>query len=269
MKIISKFHDYYDSAQAYGHDDRLVYHRETSEWTITPRSWRHRSDLMQALLDMPTYRNLVPGVLLVCGRAWPMWRAQNSYRAPGQDFSGTVPNTHFLEWWEQKVDEVAELPKDHSERLRYGHLLPESDSRYRRATLSETLRKGLDQWEGRFLGEDFLISENAPACLITVAQEYYWGYPREDTKLTVVANPALKDLGFPRYVDAFAAYQMIETFLGNQLAPVDTAPQRVGDDRIIAQQKGFDEMSFRNAAPGTKKLNRKANRARKRGETPD
>jgi hypothetical protein len=54
-------------------------------------------------------------------------------------------------------------------------------------------------------------------------------------------------------------------YLGSQLAVEDRAPSTVGDDKIIAQSKGFDEQSFRTAAPGTKKINRKANRERKKG----
>ena len=54
-------------------------------------------------------------------------------------------------------------------------------------------------------------------------------------------------------------------YLGNVLTKQDLMPMTTGGDRVLAQQKGFDDMSFRTLAPGTKKLNRAANRAKKRG----
>jgi hypothetical protein len=53
-------------------------------------------------------------------------------------------------------------------------------------------------------------------------------------------------------------------FLGSSLAIEPIAPDTVGDDELIAKSKGFDEKSFRTAAPGQKKLNRKRNREAKR-----
>ena len=71
-------------------------------------------------------------------------------------------------------------------------------------------------------------------------------------------------MGFMKTVEPFTAFQEIAMFIGSMLAPEDHAPRTVGGDRVIAEQKGFDKWSFRTMAPGQKKLNRKANKARKR-----
>jgi hypothetical protein len=66
-----------------------------------------------------------------------------------------------------------------------------------------------------------------------------------------------------RHFDPFTAFQEISMFLGNQLAETDDAQRTTGDDRIIAQSKGFDDQSFRTASPGERKVRRKQNRIRK------
>ena len=65
-------------------------------------------------------------------------------------------------------------------------------------------------------------------------------------------------------MDPFTAFQEIAMFLGQSLTELDRAPRTVGDDKLIAASKGFDDQSFRTLAPGMKKLQRKANRERKR-----
>ena len=81
----------------------------------------------------------------------------------------------------------------------------------------------------------------------------------------VLRNPVLRDLEFQRVMDPFTAFQEIAMFLGGVLAVEDKAPLRAGSDEVVARQKGFDEWSFRTMSPGQKKLNRRANRLRKRG----
>ena len=86
-------------------------------------------------------------------------------------------------------------------------------------------------------------------------------------KYAVLRNPCLKDLDFVRVMDPFTAYQEIAMFLGGVMAEQDKAPLRTGSDEVIAQQKGFDEWSFRTSSPGQKKTNRKVNRERKKGNS--
>ena len=52
-------------------------------------------------------------------------------------------------------------------------------------------------------------------------------------------------------------------FLGSTLAKIDESVRTVGNDDIIAGQKGFGPESFRNSAPSLRKARRKENRSRK------
>ncbi|MBS1709464.1 MAG: hypothetical protein JSS65_12190 [Armatimonadetes bacterium] len=75
----------------------------------------------------------------------------------------------------------------------------------------------------------------------------------------------LKAFGIQKVVTAFDAFVAIRNYLVNFLSPSGNSPTTVGDDKTIARQKGFDDQSFRQAAPGNKKVNRAANRLKKKG----
>lgn len=76
-------------------------------------------------------------------------------------------------------------------------------------------------------------------------------------------NPCLRDMGFQRVIDPYQCFQEIEMYLSNILTPRDTIAITSGDDKVLAQVKGFDEQSFKQARPGAKKEQRRANKLRK------
>lgn len=137
------------------------------------------------------------------------------------------------------------------------------DPAYDHATTRAEMAANDANLAGSTLGEDVLVGLCAPCALLLPAFGARPNAPLQ--RALLIANPRLADLGFQRILDPYACFQAIETFLGNQLAPPDLAPQRVGGDEIVAAQKGFDARSFRTDAPGRKKENRAANRLRKRG----
>ena len=71
----------------------------------------------------------------------------------------------------------------------------------------------------------------------------------------VLVNPRLAAIEFWRRFDAFTAFQMLERFLANDLAPTDARMDRPIPDRLKAQSHGFDKMSFRKE-PSRKRIRR-------------
>lgn len=84
---------------------------------------------------------------------------------------------------------------------------------------------------------------------------------------TVTKNPQLSNCNFFKFMDAFTCFQEIAMFLGSVLVKDTPMSITTGDDKVLAQQKGFDDMSFKTMAPGKKKLNRKENKLKKRNAT--
>lgn len=61
-----------------------------------------------------------------------------------------------------------------------------------------------------------------------------------------VLNPCLKTYGFQKILDPFTTMQELNMYISNDLCDVSNPPMPVGDDIVIARSKGFDKHSFRN-----------------------
>lgn len=248
MRIISPFHDYYDSAVGYGQDPSLIYKRIPRLVTI-PHN-RIPSGFMpvvgNALRPPPLKEwqdHYISACIGFCGKAYPVLLSKpeiidETRVAANQTFetglSGVLDIAQRVRqgpapwWWE--VNSVKKLYHNYCERL-----------------------CGLKS------GVELHTELDAPVFLALIRPSY------RPEPITLITNPRLANFRFAKVIEPFAAFQEIAMFLGSQLTNEDQAPRNVGGDKIIAQSKGFNEQSFRTAAPGQKKLNRAENRSRKKG----
>lgn len=243
--------------QAYGADPAIVYRRMTTEAEFGPGVEPVSTALVEAVLKGPhAYSDwseprdyeidFDPGMLLFCGKTFGIWGlGQNS-----RDFCLADAICDHLSEGERKkfVDPSRSLSQEERRDIqRHGY----SFSDFQCSLWSEEM-SGLDS-------TDTLIRLQVPVAAIWIAHH------QGGSLLTwVIANPPLKPCGFGKIMDPYTCYQEIAMFIGNQLNALDAAPLRTGDDRTIAQQKGFDDQSFRRE-PGLKDERRKANRQRKKG----
>lgn len=58
-------------------------------------------------------------------------------------------------------------------------------------------------------------------------------------------NPVMKDYAMQKIMHPYMVAQELEMFLNNDLCVNNTPPMPVGDDKVIAESKGFDKYSFR------------------------
>ena len=263
MVIRSKWKDFYDSALGYGHDDARTFVRESSFIAPPMNAWPYGTDVLELLKTVPTSHFHKRGLLLFCGRVFPVWHRYDLWRTRDDvlyfhDDGEAVHAAVRPEW------------------VRYHRGLGALESIYRSTAYDapffagddlrglivpdRTMAATHDRLAGVRFGEDVLVSLGMPYALVLGDGEEARG------RVVVVTSPPLAPMGFQREMDAFAAYQAIETFLGSRLAPPDIAPQRVGSDEVLAAQKGFGPESFRTVAPGAKKAARAVNRSRKRGD---
>lgn len=270
MKIISKFRDYYDSAvyQATGGDsDGPLYLRETTGIELKsfpkeieavraqmPRSpsARYRSTTGRWLGDYHGgLAYIVRGVVAFCGKAYPV------YVQPLWEYTDVEGATNnFLQKWpcldaseqrhNEKTFEAGPPP---------GYYADEEHT-FSRANVERAFK----DTSGTNVPDTVFIELGAPVVL-------FYAY-RPEGKMTVkvaVTNPNLNKLEFYKHVNPFMAFQELSMYLGNVLTTPDGSAYRTGDDEVVMRQKGFDEWSFKTMAPGSKKTNRKTNRARKKG----
>jgi hypothetical protein len=236
MRIVSRFTDYYDGLRSLDREDTPLYVRETTTTDLAGLTVRAREALLVQVGALwrddvvPPFPDAIPGaervVVGFCGRA----------------FSGILAFGEVC--WD--LDEVLALVDvrvtDRGERdIMRQQLTSTSTSRW---------RPGLNRatWERHVAGrrQDIgpapFIALRAPVVVVT--------------DRSLMLNPCLRDQGFARQVDPYAAWQELSLFLGNTLLLDAPPPPRPVDDALKAHAHGFDGQSFRNT-----KKRPKANRS--------
>jgi len=258
MQIISKFKDYYDSSQQYGFDSDLLFIRNTEEY-------KPSTDLNKEIHKLDDlysrYRGADINLLFFCGRAYPIvnipTRSSEFHDASifgAKPLYGTV---------QDYIDYVKEEMNSHKSTAEYKKWAlntffngDEKDSWYKKFNSTE---KGMLAYATHLLN----VKVDSSVFIEVDAPYFYVRIPRYGP-YQITKNPKLSDYSFFKYMDSFTCYQEIRMYLGNILTKTDMMPITTGGDKVIAQQKGFDEMSFRTMPPGKKKEHRKVNRARKK-----
>lgn len=236
MRIVSRFTDYYDGLRSLDREDTPLYVRETTTTDLQALTVQARGALFDRLGALwrddvvPPFPDAIPDaervVVGFCGRAY-----------------GGILAFGEVCW---DLDEVLALVDvrvtDRGERdIMRQQLTSTSTSRW---------RPGLNRatWERHVAGrrQDIgpapFIALRAPIVVVT--------------DRSLMLNPCLRDQGFARQVDPYAAWQELSLFLGNTLLLDAPPPPRPVDDALKAHAHGFDGQSFRNT-----KKRPKANRS--------
>ena len=240
MRIISKFHDYYDSVQSVGYDPHLIYHRVCRELRIgIDRSHYYgRNDATAFVMpeELPPFsdsflmhinprrglrdgRFMTPnGELYLIGFCGKYYLTLREYHGSSGGQTATITYLY---------DAVAAA--------KYFSEVHESNS-----------NKGVFDILGAcsvnpFADplEPFRIL-NAPVFAIDLRDKYSM-YGREK-QLTV--NPELATLQFYKMFDPFSAYQEIAMFLSGVLGWPENATVQISD-KDMRDAKGFDDWSFK------------------------
>jgi hypothetical protein len=237
MRIISKFHDYYDAAQADGFDRSLVFLREAAQYPNCQRhgdtpaplkafarfAQQHSPGCISLDRRGPGKNIRVEvdfGLILFAGKLYPFARVE--YRS----FYGgrtEAPLTCY-----SRDELVAALAP-------YDYDLDERDKR---------TAKGRALW-----GADpvttatfFALSGSEQLREEALAQRLAVASWERDGDLGKI-NPTLAEFQLYRHLHAWQAFQELSMFWGNLAAP-DRVPVTIADKDRIAQH-GFDKWSFR------------------------
>lgn len=242
MRIISKFHDYYDTALGFGSDPELCYVRETRELPLGTLPAPARRQFYRGLGRRDAQHfDVDVEYLIFCGKLYPTLLLRPPYR-PGTEIRP-------MRCW--TFEEVARAlaaaklgfgSRSHwFRRLRPEELLPDfaSDSveKLFEFTLPERTLVDLHQRVG------------SPILFAT----------SQGRDKVLQADALLAELEFYRVVDPFAAFQSIAQYLGGVLARPGKEAEPISD-AMKRDTHGFDEHSFKQASPGKK--TRRRGRAR-------
>ncbi len=252
MRIISKFQDYYDSAQTFGHDGTLTYVRLQKEFdfdkiypTVQHRKlWKlesSRDTPFQTIRLGPIYKSkhfkndsvshleIESFTILFCGVLYPGIRIQPIAHALSQ----TLPSICCYTM-EDFINQCLKLGYDfisHKDGDVY-HFLS------RKTTIAQLrdyfLKRPEISISSKPLGE-IVVAERLPALVF---------YTKSNFAPVLLGNPNLNSYQFFKVFDPYITYQEIEMYLGGVIgAPAPPMVPITDKDRI--QQHGFDKWSFR------------------------
>ena len=254
MRIISPFNDYYDQSTGWDTDPKLVFNREPFRTSF--------KQFPSELAGMPVWyfdrsaKLRVSAVWVGVGtRIFPRWIIGEQIPLRFNEGLIGFTNTQLVNVLRERWKEESDLGDF------YDYFFSKEPIRWS-THVSEFLEETADTPELR-ITEDALRSIGASTFAFTVSHTFNYQPISHDA----VGNVRLASFGIQSEMDAFTAYQEIAMALNILQDNNDPNPRVVGGDEVILRQKGFDENSFRNAAPSEKKARRKENRARKKGDS--
>jgi hypothetical protein len=238
MKIISKFHDYYDSAAAYGVSEQFWKRSEEKSLLKLP-------DIEEVLRNADRSWGGNANILLFCGQRYALMDMRPSLYAPD----------NFLITQQEDFKTYRELRE---KAIQEKSLInwPKVDLQPRYISPSNFSRLGFDAYQrqvNKIDAEALHRQFDSPIILLTLSG----GWPESQLRyqdsagvlrhqVTVSRNVSLKDLGFQKVKDAFTAYQEIDSYLSGVLG-VQVNPTVEISDTHRLEGHGFDKVtSFRN-----------------------
>lgn len=234
MNIISRHHDYYDSALAEGQDRSLVYLRECVQFTAqdaqcAPQPLRVFLDFANHAMPQPYSVNkpgrahdritVSFGLILFAGKLHPAAEVRRWARGE------VSPEAAF---WQYDVDALSQLLAAHDVDI------DDRSKKRRRGRFGDEAASTPKTFFA--LDGDNRLSEHA-----TVHQLPVLSFAQSPFQLSV--NPCLRDFQFYRRIGPREALQELSMFIGNIAAP-DRVPLVV-EEKYRVLQHGFDRQSFR------------------------
>jgi hypothetical protein len=289
MRILSRFHDYYDTALAYGSDPDALYQRETSvrtgvgvdglhanqiPWNIKhPRHGTSIGVQKLVVFDEGLSNNDKPGwaresneanlvlqeaFILIAGKAHPVWlRARCGMDAAlggpqnTGDWVGAASETDAIRHYLQISRNGVPKGEVKAERTQGGW---RQDQKTVRA---------YDDARQRFMAMDFTelhLATQAPIILLANARslgdiKQHDAFDQEiragrDCPPALVLNPQLGPLGMAKVLDPASLFQAIGQFISG-VVPGQQMPMVKLRDIDLVRKKGFDEKYGFRTRPGS------------------
>lgn len=259
MRIISKFHDYYDGVMAHGTDKELVYVREQKVRQVEGVWVDFFEKINKWICGVPSQYIIEPGIVLFCGKQFPFFRlifdefiTKNKpvimypYDIKNMDMFVNQTYTKYM------LDEY------------YGTNLTGRNRTHKRSGTMrnrDIYRKGFEKFFATRPFKQHDVDElhhieRSPAIIIEqnrIKGFDLWGFGYSEI---VTINPCLKDVEFYKIINAFTAFQEISMFLGGVLG-VGVPKMVAVSDVIRAHKHGMDKTSFRMPSPGDRKFRRR------------
>jgi hypothetical protein len=214
MRIISPFHDYYDSAMSLGQDQTRVFERKTVQYEKT--KVRHTERIPDLVSEGAPwhYETCAKYVLYFCGKVYPFYsRAIATPKNPLY----VAPHVFSFEKAFKTQDKLNPNPLK----------VTQSWEKHKKTT------NDWEQWITDQTGSDcseFNIKMNCPIILLTWDSKFKW---------RLIKNPCMQDYNLQRLIDPYTAFQELSMFVGGVMANNFDPPEAMTDKQKV-NAHGFD-----------------------------
>lgn len=255
MRIISKFHDFYDISLSHGYDSDIIFDRKESEFTqfgnysedeirrdfyVGAGELRNIIDPLFLLLkEFPTcfyvttpnkskkrgrYIYVDPLIVGFCGKIYPCFYYCGDIYYDLNSFIFRISEERLA------IEQISR------EDLRNSTTSKNTLCKiYKKEIFTEKNWKKIKSSADDIKFENVFISLKIPCFSLDFFRARGYVFRK---------NPKLGDLCFHQVKNPFQCFQDISMFLGNQLVSSKDAPQNIPDD-ILRDEKGFNKWSFR------------------------
>lgn len=224
MLIISKFHDYYDSAMGMGIDKTVVYNRTVKDDREERRYHRYQLHSKKKSWHVNIF------IVGFCGELYPCIKLT-------EDLIHNPKSFFFYELNKLETFIVEEeISIDVKRRWRGIVSIPHArmNNTYARQDWFDLKTHTDKKLDSKF------EQEKCPV--------FMW------TKRGMVWNPNLKDIGFQKVIDPYTAFQEVYMYISGVLGTNENEMVTISDEDKL-HKKGFFEWSFKKL-PGGKKRNK-------------
>lgn len=245
MRIVSKFHDYYDSVQKLGMDKSVVFIRKNvlHEPNI-PELSEMLSYLKKGLINIGYHALFIKihlGYIYFCGKLFPIAYCDHTYTS-----GYTYREGEYFHTYEKLLGFLTGLLSNKTlkrDSIIYGTLLRILSKSH---PFSENIKLHFSSVRNLSKEEDLYLKEKR-VCIAL--------FLKRDEDLYFEENPCLKALGFQRVMNPQQAYQNLDMYISGVLGMNTREPLPISDnDRLV--QHGFDKRSFRKDPDFSKKRNK-------------
>lgn len=234
MRIISKFQDYYDGAQGFGHDEHVIYVRHTEDHAVTDKkqlNWLDRLPCDRQPLFIAT-----PFIIGFCGVLYPCLRIVYT-GIPGCGKTSYAYSVQDIEKFLQALNDKNKALKAFRVPTKK-HTSWYSDEVYFRRSAIEAM----NPFEPFELIDPFR-ELNVPVFALGFTADGSLN-TRALSGFVLRTDPELKKLNFQHVMPPFQAFQEIDMFLSGVLG-TGNPPMAIVDDKSMKAKKGFGDYSFK------------------------
>ena len=228
MRIISKTNDYYDSAQAFGQDQSVIYNRKKRIIELVETELGILDDFNFFRLYLSNNSTIDRHVLGFCGSIYPVYELY-------------LDSKYHYAFGARDIDKILSVKKYKVERKDWNKENYRGISN-RDRVIGESIKIGGFQ-SIKYL--DIFVKYDTPIWLFNPDKQWEGIHKGWRHYWKLVINPTLKRYNFAKVIDPYNAYQEIAMFMEGALAHEKIPDPTNVPDEYLAKAKGFDSWSFR------------------------